>query len=68
MCCKTCQQWRLLENLRTPPRGGVPPRLRTTELNHLLTMFIQKIYEAIKGFQFHFARGIVYGKEIDKST
>ena len=58
----------LLENLRTPPMGGVPPRLRTTELNHLLTMFIQKLYEAIKGFQFHFAREIVYGEEISKST
>ena len=41
-----------LENLHTPPRGGVPPRLKTTELNHLLTMFTQKFYEAIKGFQF----------------
>ena len=35
---------------------GVPPRLRTTQLNHLLTIFIQKIYMAIKGFQFYFAR------------
>ena len=40
--------------------------LRTTELSHLLTMFIQKFYEAIKGFQFHFARGIV-GEESSKS-
>ena len=57
-----------LENLRTPPRGGVLPRLRTTEINHLLTMFIQKFYEAIKGFQFHFAREIVYGEESSKSS
>ena len=26
-------------------------------------MFTQKFYEAIKGFQFYFARGIVYGEE-----
>ena len=31
-------------------------------------MFIQKFYKAIKGFQFHFARGIVYGEEISKSS
>ena len=31
-------------------------------------MFIQKFYEAIKGFQFHFARRIVYGEEISKSS
>ena len=29
-------------------------------------MFIQKFYKAIKGFQFHFARGIVYGEESSK--
>ena len=57
-----------VENLRTPPRGGVPPWLRTTELNHLLTMFTQKFYVAIKGFRFHFARGIVYGEESSKSS
>ena len=39
------------------------------ELNHLLTMFTQKLfYEAIKGFQFYFARGIVYGEESSKSS
>ena len=49
------------------PPGGAPPRLRTTELNHLLTMFTQKFYEAIKGFQFYFAREIVYGEKSSKS-
>ena len=38
------------------------------ELNHLLTMFTQKFYEDIKDFQFHFARGIVYGEESGKSS
>ena len=38
------------------------------ELNHLLTMFTQKCYEAIKDFQFHFAMGIVYGEESSKSS
>ena len=38
------------------------------ELNHLLTMFTQKFYEAIKGFQFDFARGIVYDEESSKSS
>ena len=38
------------------------------ELNHLLTIFTQKFYEAIKGFQFYFARGIVYGEESNKSS
>ena len=38
------------------------------EVNHLLTMFIQKFYETIKGFQFHFARGVVYGEESSKSS
>ena len=38
------------------------------ELNHLLTMFTHKFYEAIKGFQFHFSRGIVYGEESSKSS
>ena len=55
-------------HLRTPPMGGVPPRLRTTESNHLLTMFTQKFYEAIKGFQFHFTKGIVYGEERSKPS
>ena len=31
-------------------------------------MFAQKFYDAIKGFQFHFARGIVYGEESSKSS
>ena len=30
-------------------------------------MFIQKFYKVIKSFQFHFARGIVYGEESSKS-
>ena len=30
-------------------------------------MFTQNFYEAIKGFQFHFTRGIVYGEESSKS-
>ena len=68
MCCKTFYQSRLLENLRTPPRGGVPPRLKTTKLNHLFTMFTQKFYEATIGFQFYFARGVVYGEESSKSS
>ena len=38
------------------------------ELNHLLTMFTQKFYEAIKGFQFHLARRIVCGEESSKSS
>ena len=46
----------------------MPPRLRITELNHLLIMFIQKFYKAIKGFQFHFARGIVYGEKSSKPS
>ena len=37
------------------------------KLNYLLTMF-QKCWEAIKGFQFHFARGIVCGEENSKSS
>ena len=37
------------------------------ELNHLLTMF-QKCCEAIKGFQFHFSRGIVCGEQSSKSS
>ena len=37
------------------------------ELNHLLTMFTQKFYETIKGFQFHFAKRIVYGEENSNS-
>ena len=37
------------------------------ELNHLLTMF-QKCCQAIKGFQFHFARGIVCGEQSSKSS
>ena len=36
------------------------------ELKHLLTMFTQTFYEAIKGFQFYFATGIVYGEESSK--
>ena len=36
------------------------------ELNLLLTMFTQKFYKAIKGFQFHLARGIVCGEESSK--
>ena len=31
-------------------------------------MFIQKFYNAIKGFQFHFARGIIYREESSKSS
>ena len=50
----------------THSSGGVPSRLRIIELNHLLTMFIQEFYKAIKGFQFHFAKGIVYGEESSK--
>ena len=38
------------------------------ELNYLLTRFTQKFYEAIKGFQFHFAREIVCGEESRKSS
>ena len=68
MCFTTCQQSQPLENLATPTREGVPPRLGTTELNHLLNMFIQKFYEEIKNFQFHFARGIVYSEESSKSS
>ena len=37
------------------------------KLNNLLSMF-QKCCEAIKGFQLHFARGIVCGKESRKSS
>ena len=38
------------------------------ELNYLLTRFTQKFYEAIKSFQFHFAREIVCGEESRKSS
>ena len=38
------------------------------ELNHLLTTFTQKFCEAIKGFQFYLARGIVCGEESSKSS
>ena len=31
-------------------------------------MFTQKFYEAMNGFQFHFARGIGYGEESSKSS
>ena len=31
-------------------------------------MFTQKFYDGIKGFQFRFARGIVYGEESSKSS
>ena len=63
-----CLITRVVEYLVTEsaPRGGVPFRLRTTKLNHSLTMFTQKFYEAIKGFQFYFARGVVYGEESSK--
>ena len=52
------------------PSGGQesPTTSTENELNHLLTMFTQKFYEAIKGFRFHFARGIVYGEESNKSS
>ena len=45
-----------------------PTVFTENKLNHLLTMFTQKFYEAIKGFQFHCARGIVYGEESGKSS
>ena len=47
---------------------GSPTVSAKNELNHLLTMFTQKFYEAIKGFLFHFANGIVYGVENIKSS
>ena len=67
MCCKRCLQSRPLK-IYVCSQGSMPSRLRTTELNHLLTMFTQKIYEALKGFQFYFAKGIVYGEESSKSS
>ena len=45
-----------------------PTVFAENELNHLLTMFTQKFYEAIKGFQFRYARGIVCGEESSKSS
>ena len=56
MCCKTSLKSHLLENLCTLSQ------LKTTKLNHLLTMFTQKFY------QFYFARKIVYGEESSKSS
>ena len=50
--------------------GGqkLPTASAENELNHLLTISTQKFYEAIKGFQFYLARGIVCGEESSKSS
>ena len=51
----------------TSGRQESPTVSAENELNHLLTAFTQKFYEALKGFQFHFAKEIVYGEESTKS-
>ena len=52
----------------TSGRQESPAVSPENKLNHLLTLFTQKFYETIKGFYFHFARGIVYGEESSKSS
>ena len=67
MCC-IFKNHASLKIYASPPREACLLRLRTTKLNHLLTMFTQKFYEATIGFQFYFAREVVYGEESSKSS